>query len=101
MAAVKKIAKVPSKRIDILDTEPVTNLVTLLEESTRASPDIVGYFLEPAPGVLSRALSKRHHIIFGRRGSGKSSLLRKAVSDLTVNRVPIGYVDLEQFKGHS
>ncbi len=93
--------KPTSAPADILDSEPVTKLVTLLEESTRASPDIVRYFLEPAPGVLSRALSKRHHIIFGRRGSGKSSLLRKAVSDLTVNRVPIGYVDLEQFEGHS
>lgn len=84
-----------------LDTEEVTNLVTLLEESTRASQDVVKYFLEPGAGILNRALSKRHHIIFGRRGSGKSSLLRKAVSVLTIDRIPIGYVDLEQFKGHS
>ena|SRR5689334_19052607 len=40
-------------------------------------------------------------MIFGRRGSGKSSLLRKAATDLTVDRRPIAYVDLEAFKAHS
>lgn len=44
--------------------------------------------------------SRRHHIIFGRRGSGKTSLLKKAASDLTLDRRPIAYVDLESFKGH-
>ncbi|NNG05778.1 MAG: hypothetical protein HKM95_16980, partial [Inquilinus sp.] len=39
--------------------------------------------------------------MFGRRGSGKSSLLRKAAADLTVDRRPIAHVDLETFKGHS
>ena len=39
--------------------------------------------------------------MFGRRGSGKSSLLRKAAADLTVDRHPIAHVNLEAFKGHS
>jgi hypothetical protein len=39
-------------------------------------------------------------LVFGRRGSGKSSLLRKAAQDLTVDRRPIAFVDLESFKGH-
>ena len=38
---------------------------------------------------------------FGRRGSGKSSLLRKAGADLTLDRRPIAHVNLEAFKGHS
>lgn len=59
------------------------------------------HFVEPAPGTLQRAVSKRHHIVFGRRGSGKSSLLRKAAADLTVDRRPIAHVNLEAFKGHS
>ncbi|MGH9687944.1 MAG: hypothetical protein ACRD5K_12725 [Candidatus Acidiferrales bacterium] len=58
-------------------------------------------FVEPAQGTLSRAVNKRHHIVFGRRGSGKSSLLQKAAADLTVDRRPIAYVDLEIFKGHT
>jgi hypothetical protein len=79
----------------------VRQLSKLVEESTRATGDSVKYFIEPTPGVLDKAKNKRHHIIFGRRGSGKSSLLHKVAADLTIGRTPIAYVDLEQFKGHS
>jgi len=67
----------------------------------RATPEGAHRFIEPAPGVLSRAKSRQHNIIFGRRGSGKSSLLRKVAADLTVDRRPIAFVDMETFKGHS
>ena len=79
----------------------VRQLTKLVEESTRATGESVKYFIEPTPGVLDKAKNKRHHIIFGRRGSGKSSLLHKVAADLTISRTPIAYVDLEQFKGHS
>jgi hypothetical protein len=84
-----------------IESEPVRKLSKLIEESTRATSESVKYFVEPSPGVLDKAKNKRHHIIFGRRGSGKSSLLHKVAADLTVGRTPIAYVDLEQFKGHS
>lgn len=67
----------------------------------RASREGVKHFVEPTPGVLAKAKSKRHNIIFGRRGSGKSSLLQKIAADLTVDRTPIAFVDLETFKQHS
>lgn len=85
----------------ILSSQCMTDLLTLVEEATRSSEEGVKYFVEPAEGSLRRAVSKRHHMIFGRRGSGKSSLLRKAAADLTVDRRPIAWVDLESFKGHS
>lgn len=85
----------------VLSDTRVEKLVKLVEESTRSSEEGVKRFIEPAQGALSRATNKRHHIIFGRRGSGKSSLLRKAAADLTLDRRPIAYVDLEIFKGHS
>lgn len=85
----------------ILSDARVEKLVKLIEEATRSSKEGVKRFIEPAHGTLSRAKNKRHHIIFGRRGSGKSSLLQKAAADLTVDRRPIAYVDLETFKGHS
>jgi len=87
--------------MSILSDPRVEKLLTLVEESTRSSQEGVKRFIEPARGTLSRAVNKRHHIIFGRRGSGKSSLLRKAAADLTVDRRPIAYVDLEIFKGHT
>ena len=85
----------------ILDTTEMTRLLTLVEEAARSTEEGVKHFVEPAPGTLQRATNRRHHIIFGRRGSGKSSLLRKAGADLTVDRRPIASVNLEAFKGHS
>lgn len=85
----------------ILDTPEVEQLLTLVEEAARSTDQGIKRFIEPAQGTLRRASSKRHHMVFGRRGSGKSSLLRKAAADLTVDRRPIAYVDLEAFKAHS
>jgi hypothetical protein len=73
----------------------------MVEEATRATKDSPRRFIEPARGTLDRAKSRRHHIIFGRRGSGKTSLLRKAGADLTLRRIPIAFIDLEAFKGHT
>ncbi|MGI8619576.1 MAG: hypothetical protein ACR2L6_10905 [Gemmatimonadaceae bacterium] len=87
--------------IDLLDSPAVATLEQLLEEATRSTDEGVRRFVEPASGTLSRAVSRQHHLVFGRRGSGKSSLLRKATSDLTVDRRPIAFVDLESFKGHA
>ena len=85
----------------MLDSIQVQTLVQLVDESVRASREGVKHFVEPTPGVLAKAKSKRHNIIFGRRGSGKSSLLQKISADLTVDRTPIAIVDLETFKQHS
>ena len=84
-----------------LSLPAVDELLVLCEEVTRATPEGVRRFIEPAPGVLSRAKSNQHHLVFGRRGSGKSSLLRKTAADLTVDRRPIAFVDMETFKGHT
>ena len=87
--------------MNLLKLPAVQSLAKLVEESTRSTREGVKHFIEPAPGTLARAKNKRHHIIFGRRGSGKSSLLAKVTEDLTISRTPTAYVDLEEFKGHS
>jgi hypothetical protein len=85
----------------VFDTKEVGTLERLIEEATRSTEEGVRRFVEPASGTLGRATSRQHHLVFGRRGSGKSSLLRKAAADLTVDRRPIAFVDLETFKGHA
>jgi transcriptional regulator of acetoin/glycerol metabolism len=85
----------------ILNSKEMSELASRIEETMRSTEEGVKRFIEPAQGTLRRATTKRHHIIFGRRGSGKSSLLRKAAADLTVDRRPIAYVNLETFKSHS
>src|SRR6266542_819187 len=78
----------------------VSRLGIAVEEAARAANTAKPRFVEPAQGTLDRAKSRRHHIVFGRRGSGKTSLLAKAASELTIDRRPIAFVDLEPFKGH-
>jgi hypothetical protein len=85
----------------LLNSMEVETLEVTIEEATRSTEEGIKRFIEPAKGTLSRALARRPHVVFGRRGSGKSSLLRKVVADLTVDRRPIAFVDLETFKGHS
>ncbi len=86
---------------DILDSPEIEILSTIIEEAIRSTEAGIKRFVEPAKGTLNRAKSKQHQIVFGRRGSGKSSLLRKAVTDLKKDRRPIAYIDLETYKGHS
>ena len=89
------------KENEVLRSSDIENMITLVEEASRSTEAGVKRFIEPAHGTLRRSVSKRHHLIFGRRGSGKSSLLRKAAADLTLDRRPIAYVDMESFKAHS
>lgn len=84
-----------------LDRGEVRTLSTLLEESARATKEPPRRFIEPAQGTLARAKLRRNHIVFGRRGSGKTSLLRQAFVDLSLDRIPVAFVDLETFKDHS
>ena len=91
---------VPNEQ-EIINSTPVLALAMKVEEAARSTDEGIKHFIEPAPGTLRRATSRRHHLIFGRRGSGKSSLLRKAAADLTSDRRPIAYVNLEAFKGNS
>jgi len=85
----------------VLDSPEMTALRTLAEEAARSTAEGIKRFVEPASGTLGRAKSRRHHLVFGRRGSGKTSLLMKAAHDLGQDHRPIAFVDLEPFKGHS
>ncbi|MER9376339.1 hypothetical protein [Mesorhizobium sp. M0491] len=89
------------KRESFIESERADQFAATLEEATRSTEEGVKYFIEPAKGTLSRGKTRRHHFIFGRRGSGKSSLLNKLRAELTLDRMPVAYIDLETFKGHS
>ncbi len=78
----------------------VKKLSILIEEGARATASGTTRFIEPTDGALLRAISRRHHIVFGRRGSGKSSLLHKSAENLRSDANCVAYVDLEPYKGH-
>lgn len=87
--------------IDILNSDAMKKLDLAIAEAARSTQVRLKHFIEPGEGTLRRATNRRHHIVFGRRGSGKSSLLRESAAHLTVDRRPIAFVDLEAFKSLS
>ena len=74
-------------------------VVQALENAVRATSDSANRFIEPTACVLSQVKSRRHYIIYGRRGSGKSSLLYRLELDASAERQPCALVDLEAVKG--
>jgi Cdc6-like AAA superfamily ATPase len=84
-----------------LDNARTDRFVVALEEAARATGPTSTRFIEPAPGTLARALSNRNHLVFGRRGSGKTSVLQKARAEMLGQRRPNAYIDMEKFKGHT
>ena len=87
--------------LNLNDSPEIRKLMQVIEEAARSTEEGVKYYVEPGAGMLDRTMNKRHHLVFGRRGSGKSSLLRKAVAELSVQRKPCVYINLETFKSHT
>ena len=72
----------------------------LAEEATRARPGSPeARFVTPEGGVIDRIGSKFHHVLYGRRGSGKSSLLRHIESALKADGHLVAWTDQEVFMG--
>lgn len=88
----------PETPIALKDDALIAKLVGKIEISKQASPSTVSFFIEPMANTLSRAKSPRSHVIFGRRGSGKSSLLRKAEADFKNEGKPVAYIDCFRLK---
>ena len=60
----------------------VERLQVLAEEARRARPNSPeSRFVAPEGGMIDRIGSRFHHVLYGRRGSGKSSLLRHIEGD--------------------
>lgn len=80
----------------------VGNLQTLLEEVTRAKPGSAeSRFVSPDHETLNRLSARFHHVLYGRRGTGKSSLLRRVELDTKGEGRLVAWADQETFKGHS
>ena len=78
--------------------EKLTRLEVLIAESLRAAAEAPPYFVSPFPSALAEIGSRRHQIVFGRRGSGKTSLLRKMQSEAGLKGEFCAFIDLEPFK---
>jgi len=82
-------------------SQGIRALRTIVQEGIRVqrdSPEPVEYI--DAANTLSDAIARQNHVIFGRRGCGKTLLLHEAERRVKAN-VKVIYVNCEDYKQHS
>ena len=86
--------------IRIGDLGPVRRVIAEAERTDESNElDAIKRFVELRPGVGDVLQSKRHHLLTGRRGTGKSTLLTVARHELQDIGSPVAVIDMEKFKG--
>ena len=84
----------PTRKGLIMDQKEIAKLVTCIEENLRASPSSGLPFVDTRHSRM-RLLSKQNHVVFGRRGAGKTTL----VSTLKESSDHIDiYLNIEDYK---
>ena len=79
-------------------SDEVARFQVLLEEVTRAKPGSPqSRFVPPVGDVLDRLGSEFHHVLYGRRGTGKSSLLRRIEADRISRGHLVAWADQETY----
>jgi hypothetical protein len=79
--------------------EDVTRLLPALAEAERANEETVGRFVAPRPGILEEVSARRHQLVYGRRGVGKSTLLHRVAAGGPANDRAVIFVDIETLRG--
>jgi hypothetical protein len=59
----------------------------------------IARFVELRPGIQETLMAQRHHLLTGRRGTGKSTLLQVVRQRLRDQGAPVAVIDMERFKG--
>ena len=86
---------------DVATPDQLNSLQTVITENLRVQrggTDSIGYI--DIANALSKANSKQNHVIFGRRGCGKSLLLQESRRTLN-EKTKVIYLNCEDFKNHS
>ena len=89
-----KVAEPPYSGDKAMESEQIVKLTRYIEENLRASPT-AGISFVDARQQRERLSSRQNHVVFGRRGAGKTSLLKSALGG--VEHVDV-YLNLEDYK---
>lgn len=86
--------------LEPISNEQVIALLPALAEAARAETTTANRFVPPRIGILEETASRRHQFIFGRRGVGKTTLLRKIESQSPEDgHGDVIFVDIETLRG--
>ena len=78
--------------------EQLPDLLAALAEAARADRRTAARFVEPRIGILAETATRRHQFVLGRRGVGKSTLLRKIESRGHDSNSAVVFVDVETLR---
>ncbi|MGK2884673.1 MAG: hypothetical protein ACSLE8_07840 [Rhodococcus sp. (in: high G+C Gram-positive bacteria)] len=70
-----------------------------IAEAARANQRTVDRFVPPRLGIVEETYARRQQLVFGRRGVGKSTLLRTLERRAANEGQPVVYIDLENLRG--
>jgi hypothetical protein len=82
-----------------ISDDQVVQLLPVLVEAARASQRTTQRFVPPRTGIVEEAASRRHQFVHGRRGVGKSTLLRVVEQRVSDTGGPVAFIDLETLRG--
>ncbi len=84
--------------VQSISDEQLPALLGALAEAARADRQTANRFVPPRVGILEETAARRHQFVLGRRGVGKSTLLRKieSIGDEAENVVV--FVDIETLR---
>lgn len=66
-----------------------------------SSSSVTPRFVELRPGIAETLGASRHHLLTGRRGTGKSTLLHVLRAQLTESGIPVATIDMEDYSGRA
>lgn len=92
-------AKVKQPALTSLADKRVTELVALVSARSRVSaaePSLI--YVPNARGSLSAVTAARHHLIFGRRGAGKTALLVEARRSVETSGAAAAWVNIQTYR---
>jgi hypothetical protein len=79
--------------------EQIVALLPALQNAARADPNAGAVkFVPPRIGILEETASRRHLFVFGRRGVGKSTLLRKLQQERGDFGTEVVFIDVETLR---
>jgi energy-coupling factor transporter ATP-binding protein EcfA2 len=84
--------------LDPITDEQLPGLLAALAEAARADQRTAARFVAPRVGILEETASRRHQFVLGRRGVGKSTLLRKIESLGQASESAVVFVDVETLR---
>src|SRR5881275_282120 len=84
--------------VEPISDEQLPQLLGALAAAARADKRTAGRFVPPRVGILEETAARRHQFVLGRRGVGKSTLLRKIESLGRETESAVVFVDVETLR---